>query len=80
LFQEENPLLSTLLAAGATVKEIATRDATFTDARVLQTDTVGLLFEVRRTVSEGGNVEEAVSRIMVPWPNVRHVVLLEERT
>ena len=67
------------LVAGKTVKEIATREATFSDAKVLKTDTVGIVFEVRRTISEGGNVEEVVSQLMVPWSNVRHIVLLEER-
>jgi hypothetical protein len=67
------------LAAGTTVKEIATRDAVFTSPTVLDTDPVGILFEVRRIVTEGGDVQEVTSRMMVPWSNVRHVVLLEER-
>ncbi len=67
------------LAAGTTVKEIATRDALFTSPTVLESDPIGIVFEVRRIVTEGGDVQEVTSRIMVPWSNVRHIVLLEER-
>lgn len=67
------------LAPGTTVKEIATRDALFTSPTVLESDPIGIVFEVRRIVTEGGDVQEVTSRIMVPWSNVRHIVLLEER-
>lgn len=68
------------LMVGVRLKEVATRDVSFTDCRVLHADTVGLVFEVERTVSEDGTVERVISQILVPWSNIRHVVLIEERT
>jgi len=41
---------------------------------------VGLVFEVQRTVAEGGNVETVVSQVLVPWVNIQYVLLMEERT
>jgi hypothetical protein len=38
------------------------------------------VFEVHRTVSEGGNVENVVSQVLVPWVNINYVLLIEERT
>jgi hypothetical protein len=69
------------LAAGVKMKEIATRDAVYPGCTVLHSDGIGLVFEVHRTVSdEGGNVESVVSQLLVPWSNIRHVLLMEERT
>ena len=67
------------LTVGVRLKEVATTDAVHTNCLVLHTDAVGLVFEVQRTVSEGGTVETVVSQILVPWTNIRHVVLMEER-
>jgi hypothetical protein len=68
------------LTVGVRLKEIATRDTVFTECRVLHSDAIGLVFEVERTVAEGGNVEAVVSQILVPWANVRHIVVMEEKT
>ena len=68
------------LAVGVKIKEIATRDISYTNCTVLHSDTVGLVFEVERTVSEGGNVENVVSQVLVPWTNIQYVILMEERT
>jgi hypothetical protein len=68
------------LMVGVRVREVATRDGVYTDCRVLHADTVGLAFEVERTVSEGGTVESVMSQILVPWVNVKHVIVVEERT
>jgi hypothetical protein len=68
------------LMVGVRLKEIATRDGVFTECRVLHSDGVGLVFEVERTVSEGGTVEAVVSQFLVPWTNVRHILVMEERT
>lgn len=65
---------------GVKLKEVATRDVVYTGCTVLSADAIGLVFEVQRTVSEGGNVELVVSQLLVPWANVRHVVVMEERT
>ena len=67
------------LTVGVRLKEVATTNAVHTNCLVLHTDAVGLVFEVQRTVSEGGTVETVVSQILVPWTNIRHVVLMEER-
>jgi hypothetical protein len=67
------------LTVGVRLKEVATSDAVHTNCLVLHADAVGLVFEVQRTVSEGGTVETVVSQMLVPWGNIRHVVLVEER-
>jgi hypothetical protein len=47
---------------------------------VLHSDAIGLVFEVERTVSEGGTIETVVSQVLVPWANIKHVLVMEERT
>ena len=69
-----------LLPVGTRLKEVATRDVVYQGCSVLHADTVGLVIEVQRTISEGGNIEIVVSQILVPWGNVHHVVLAEQRT
>jgi hypothetical protein len=68
------------LAVGVKIKEIATRDLAYTNCTVLHSDSVGLVFEVQRTVAEGGNVENVVSQVLIPWTNINYVILMEERT
>lgn len=68
------------LGVGVRVKEVATRDNVYQDCSILHSDAVGLVFEVQRTVSEGGTIETVVSQVLVPWTNVRYVLLMEERT
>jgi hypothetical protein len=68
------------LSAGTQLKEIATRDHVWHNCAVVRSDLVGLVFEVQRTVTDGGDVENVVSHILVPWPNVNHIVLLEKRS
>jgi len=64
---------------GVTVREIATRDVVYQNCRVLHSDAVGIVFEVQRTVSEGGQIENVISQVLVPWGNVHHVLVMEER-
>jgi len=66
------------LRVGVKVREIATSDATYRDVSILHSDAVGLVFEVQRTVAEGGNIENVVSQMLVPWANIRYVLVLEE--
>lgn len=66
------------LKVGVKVREIATGDATYRDVSILHSDAVGLVFEVQRTVAEGGNIENVVSQMLVPWANIRYVLVLEE--
>ena len=47
---------------------------------MLHSDEIGLVFEVKRTVAEGGNVENVVSQVLVPWAQIHHVLVMEERT
>ena len=68
------------LTVGVKIKEVATRDMVYTACTVLHSDGVGLVFEVHRTVSEGGTIENVVSQVMIPWANIHHVILMEERT
>lgn len=68
------------LGVGTQLKEIATRDAVYHSCSVVRSDLVGLTFAVQRTVADGGDVENVVSHIFVPWSNINHVVLMEERS
>ena len=67
------------LVVGVRVKEIATKDYVYENCTVLNSDPIGLVFEVVRTVAEGGNIEKVVSQVLVPWVNVKHVLVMEER-
>jgi hypothetical protein len=71
---------SEALVAGTRLKEVATRDVVYHGCSVVHSDAIGLVFEVQRTLSEGGNVETVVSQILVPWTNINYVVLVEQRT
>ena len=68
------------LTVGEKVKEIATRDIVYQSCTVLGADAVGLAFEVERTISEGGTIENVVSQMLVPWVNVQYVLLADSRT
>jgi hypothetical protein len=68
------------LMVGVKIKEIATKDHSYTNCTVLHSDGIGLVFEVQRTVSEGGTIENVVSQVLVPWVNINYVLLVEERT
>jgi len=68
------------ISVGVKLKEVATRDTVYENCTVLHSDAIGLVFEVERTLSEGGTIENVVSQVLVPWANVRHLLLMEERT
>jgi hypothetical protein len=69
------------LPVGVRMKEVATRDIVYQNCTLLHSDAIGLVFEVQRTLSDaGGNVEVAVSQMLIPWSNIKHVVLMEELT
>ena len=65
---------------GVQLKEVGTSHTIYKDVRVLHSDSIGLAFEVERTVSEGGDVETVVSQVLVPWGAITYVLLVEERT
>jgi len=66
------------LRVGVKVREIATADIVYRDCNILHSDAVGLVFEVHRTVSDGGMISNVVSQLLVPWTTVRYVLVLEE--
>jgi hypothetical protein len=68
------------LTVGVKLKEIVTRDNVYQNCSVLHSDSIGLVFEVQRTVAEGGTIETVVSQVLVPWVNIQRVLLMEERT
>ncbi len=67
------------LGVGVKLKEVSTRGLVYQDCTVLHSDAIGIVFEVQRTVAEGGTIETVVSQVLVPWVNVNHVLLLEEK-
>jgi hypothetical protein len=69
-----------MLPTGTRLKEVATRDVVYQGCSVLHADAIGLVIEVQRTLSEGGTIETAISQILIPWAQVHHVVLSEDRT
>lgn len=68
------------LAVGVKVKEVVTADTAYTNCTVLHSDPVGLVFEVQRTISEGGTIETVMSQVLVPWTSIKHVLVMEEKT
>jgi hypothetical protein len=68
------------LTVGVKLKEVVTRDNVYQNCAVLHSDAIGLVFEVQRTVAEGGTIETVVSQVLVPWVNIQRVLLMEERT
>jgi hypothetical protein len=65
---------------GVVLKEVATSHAHYHNCSVLHSDSIGLVFEAERTLSEGGNVETVLSQVLVPWGQIHYVVLVEERS
>jgi hypothetical protein len=69
------------LAVGTRLKEIAARDVVYRNCSVLHADAIGLVFEVHRAVTDaGGDVEQVVSQILIPWTSITHIVIMEERS
>jgi hypothetical protein len=66
------------LGVGVVLKQIVAVSATWANCRVLHSDSVGIAFEVERTIADGGTIETAVSQIFVPWSSVKHVVVMEQ--
>ena len=68
------------LVPGVVLKEVATRGNAWADCTVVRSEAVGLVVEVERTVTEGGDVENVRSTVLVPWTSVMHVVISEHRS
>ncbi len=68
------------LNVGVKMKEVACRDKTYENCTVLHSDSIGLVFEVQRTIAEGGTIETVVSQVLVPWTSVNYILLMEEKT
>ncbi len=69
-----------VLGVGVKLKEVVTADGVFVGCTVLHSDPVGIVFEVERTLAEGGTIENVVSQVFIPWSSVRRIVIMEERT
>ena len=67
------------LGVGVKIKEVSTKSLVYEDCTVLHSDAIGLVFEVQRTVAEGGTIETVVSQVLVPWQNINHILLVEQR-
>jgi len=68
------------LGVGVRLKEIGTKDTVYTNWAVLHSDAVGHVFELQRSVSEGGTIETVVSQYPVPWVNINYILVMEETT
>ncbi|MCM2254866.1 MAG: hypothetical protein NDJ94_04265 [Vicinamibacteria bacterium] len=68
-----------VLMVGVRIRQIVTASNAWHDVTVQHSDSVGVVFEVQRAVSEGGQIETVVSQILVPWAQVQYLVLMEER-
>lgn len=67
------------LGVGVKIKEVSTKSIVYQNCTVLHSDAIALVFEVQRTVAEGGTIETVVSQVLVPWQNINHILLIEER-
>jgi hypothetical protein len=65
------------LGVGVVLKQIVAVSATWNNCRVLHSDSIGIAFEVERTIAETGTIETAGSQLFVPWTSVKHVVVME---
>jgi len=65
------------LGVGVVLKQIVAVSATWNNCRVLHSDSIGIAFEVERTIAETGTIETAVSQLFVPWTSVKHVLVME---
>lgn len=66
------------IGVGVVVKQIVAEGASWQNCRVLNSDPVGIAFEVERTINETGTVETVVSQVFLPWSSVKHVILMEQ--
>ena len=66
------------LGVGVKLREVATAEAAYRDCTVLHSDAIGLVFEIQRTVNEGGTIETVISQMLVPWGQIKHIVVAEE--
>ena len=66
------------LGVGVVLRQIVAVSATWDNCRVLHSDSVGIAFEVERTISDSGSIETAVSQVFVPWASVKHIIVMEQ--
>ena len=66
------------LGVGVVLKQIVAHSATWDNCRVLHSDATGIAFEVERTISEAGSIQNTVSQVFLPWTSVRHVIVMEQ--
>jgi hypothetical protein len=69
------------LVPGTVLREVATSGSVWVQCTVVRSETVGLVFQVDRAVTDaGGDVENVRSTVLVPWSSIHHVVVSEERS
>lgn len=66
------------LGVGVVLKQIVAVSGSWDKCRVLHSDSVGIAFEVERTIAESGSIETAVSQVFVPWTSVKHIIVMEQ--
>ena len=64
---------------GRTVKEVATPSFVYQNCSILDSDAIGIMIQVERTITEEGDVESVESQIFLPWAQILHVIVAEER-
>lgn len=64
---------------GKTVREVATPSFVYQSCSILDADAIGILIQVERTITEEGDVESVESQIFLPWSQILHVIVAEER-
>ena len=64
---------------GKTVKEVATPSIVYQNCSILDSDAIGIMIQVERTITEEGDVESVESQIFLPWSQILHVIVAEER-
>ncbi len=67
-----------VLSVGVVLKQIVAVSGAWENCRVLHSDAVGVAFEVERTISESGTIENAVTQVFIPWSSVKHVIVMEQ--
>ena len=66
------------LGVGVVLQQIVAVSAAWDKCRVPHSDSVGIAFEVERTIAESGSIESAVSQVFVPWTSVKHIIVMEQ--
>jgi len=67
------------LGVGIKLREVVTGEAAYRDCTVLHSDPIGIVFEIQRTINEGGTIETVISQMLIPWGQIKHIIVAEEK-